>query len=69
MVEQIYAVFEPVISGDRINLQDGSSVAVSLFAQIFEGCELTYNCLAERDGGEKGYMPFFEYCKENGILN
>jgi hypothetical protein len=56
---------------DTIGLSDGSTVPVDFFASLFAGASdtPTYQELVDIDGGTKGYIPFFDECKVEGILS
>lgn len=56
---------------DVIRLPDGSEVDVDFFASLFSSAsdDPTYAELIDIDGGTRGYKPFFDACKAEGILS
>jgi hypothetical protein len=56
---------------DTIKLNETSVVEVDVFAALFSAASEspTYDELVAIDGGIMGYKPFFDQCKENGLLN
>lgn len=69
--ENVQTVFATKIIGDIINLPNGSFVDVESFVILFADApsDPTYNDLVEIDGGNLGYIPFFDQCKDDGLLS
>ena len=67
----VYNVFKKMINGDEIILGAGRVVSVSKFTELFSGASdaPTYDELVAIDGGIMGYIPFFDRCKDEGILS
>lgn len=56
---------------DTIRLNETSVVDVDVFATLFSAASEspTYDELVAIDGGVMGYIPFFDRCKADGLLN
>lgn len=63
-------IFAINIVGEFIILPGGSRVDAEFFADLFSAAPSnpTYDDLVAIDGGDKGYIPFFDQCKAEGIL-
>lgn len=53
-----------------IELPNGAFVSVETFADLFSSASSnpTYDELIGIDGGNLGYIPFFDQCKTDGML-
>lgn len=71
MTEQaVRDIFKGKIKGDYIELYPFCTVEIDTFALIFSDApdSPTYDELVAIDGGDLGYIPFFDQCKAEGIL-
>lgn len=69
MIERdVREVFQSVIKGENIILGHGVMVTIDKFCDLFDGVAIKYQALMEADQGKMGYAPFFQQCKEQGIL-
>lgn len=67
----VRGIFASKIKGDEIKLLGGSTVEVETFAGIFADAPSspTYNDLMIIDTDTRGYKPFFDECKNEGVLS
>lgn len=68
--KDVEIIFKEKITFGRIILPDKSFVEVDFFTWLFKDAPShpTYAELVEIDGGLKGYIPFFDECKKEGVL-
>ena len=59
-----------LLDGDTIVLPNNAVVAVSKFAELFSqvGDNPSYDDFVAENKG-KGYLSFFDSCKEKGLIN
>jgi len=71
-IVQIRETFSKKIIGveeeEIILLPNAVTVELAVFVDLFENVNPSYAELVQADEG-KGYIPFFEQCKAEGILN
>lgn len=54
---------------DTIDLGNGNKISVEDFCELFKNAKsVTYSELVNVENGKMGYIPFFDECKEQGIL-
>lgn len=66
--EQVKQVFASKIDSNDIRLDDQTWVSVDVFTENFASAEPTYSSMVTIDAGIKGYKPFLDACKDEGIL-
>jgi hypothetical protein len=70
-VEDVRRIFAPKVVDEYLILPDGSLASIDFFANVLfkdASANPTYNELASIDGGVKGYIPFFDQCRAEGLL-
>ena len=72
--DDVKLIFASKIQGDKdngvISLPGGATVPIDFFANRFSSVEIpTYDNFVAFDGGIIGYIPFFNECKQEGILS
>lgn len=62
-------IFRPYIRGERLCLPGRQDVDMSFFEHLFSSVqEFTHDNFVEVDGGQLGYIEFFDQCKADGVL-
>jgi len=72
--DEVKIIFAPKIKGNNLQLLDGCIVDIEKFAIRFANTPANYSDLlyangyVDADNQGMGYKPFFDQCKEEGIL-
>ena len=68
--ESMKSVFHSLLKGDSVKISENVAVNFDVFYNFFKEVESvsSYKDYINLDNG-KGYIAFFDKCKEKGILN
>ena len=69
-IDDVRRIFARYVGGDDLILSATNFVPIDSFVILFDSASSnsTYQELVDIDGGDKGYIPFFNKCKTDGIL-